>query len=164
MRVGITGHQDLGGDEAQAWVVRALSEAVDALSVTCGVSCLARGSDSLYAEELRRRGLPFVAVRPCARIEESFEREDDRATFRSLLAAASEVVTLPFASPSEAAYDAAGKWVVDHCDYLVAVWDGCPARGLGGTADVVRYAREQRRPVLHVDPRTRQVGPLPPAP
>jgi hypothetical protein len=33
-----------------------------------------------------------------------------------------------------------GKVVVDRAEVLIAVWDGLPARGLGGTADVVAYA------------------------
>jgi hypothetical protein len=41
----------------------------------------------------------------------------------------------------------AGKVVVDRSSVLVAVWDGQPSRGLGGTADVVRYARERGVPV-----------------
>jgi hypothetical protein len=30
---------------------------------------------------------------------------------------------------------------------LCAVWDGLPARGYGGTADVVAYARQHGKPV-----------------
>jgi hypothetical protein len=37
--------------------------------------------------------------------------------------------------------------VVEASELLVAVWDGEPARGLGGTADVVAYAREGAIPV-----------------
>ncbi len=36
---------------------------------------------------------------------------------------------------------AASKLMIDHSDELYAVWDGKPARGYGGTADVVAYAR-----------------------
>ncbi|MFJ8953478.1 hypothetical protein ACIRO1_25525 [Streptomyces sp. NPDC102381] len=38
---------------------------------------------------------------------------------------------------------AAGKEVVDQSDVLLAVWDGKPAGGKGGTADVVAYAQRQ---------------------
>jgi hypothetical protein len=48
------------------------------------------------------------------------------------------------------AYKQAGEYVVDHCDVLIAVWDGQPARGRGGTAEVVKYAREQNRPIIRV--------------
>jgi hypothetical protein len=35
---------------------------------------------------------------------------------------------------------------------LVAIWDGKPARGLGGTGDVVRYAQEKGTAVSIVWP------------
>jgi hypothetical protein len=42
---------------------------------------------------------------------------------------------------------AGGRAVVDRSDVLMAVWDGQPARGLAGTADVGAYARERGVPV-----------------
>ena len=57
-------------------------------------------------------------------------------TYRRLLAAASDTTHLSYSTPDEEAYDAAEKWVAEHCDVLIAVWDGREARGLGGTADV----------------------------
>jgi len=42
---------------------------------------------------------------------------------------------------------AASRLMVDAADELFAVWDGQPARGHGGTADVVAYARERGKPV-----------------
>ncbi|NJP95187.1 hypothetical protein HCN51_38110 [Nonomuraea sp. FMUSA5-5] len=38
---------------------------------------------------------------------------------------------------------AAGARMLDDADVLFAVWDGQPARGYGGTADVVAEARRQ---------------------
>ena len=40
--------------------------------------------------------------------------------------------------------------MVEHADVLIAVWDGRPARGMGGTADAVAYARQRGVPVLWV--------------
>jgi hypothetical protein len=48
------------------------------------------------------------------------------------------------------AYAAVGRYVVDHCDVLIAVWDGKPSASRGGTAEIVRYALQQDRPVLRV--------------
>ena len=42
--------------------------------------------------------------------------------------------------------------VLDESDLLVAVWDGQPARRLGGTAQVVDAAEERRLPVTVVWP------------
>jgi hypothetical protein len=48
------------------------------------------------------------------------------------------------------AYAQVARYVVDHCDVLIAVWDGEPPRGRGGTAEIVQYAQEQNRPFLRV--------------
>lgn len=42
---------------------------------------------------------------------------------------------------------AGGRVVVDRSARLLAVWDGQPARGHGGTAGVVAYARKRGVPV-----------------
>ncbi|MEO8926072.1 MAG: DUF4231 domain-containing protein [Caulobacteraceae bacterium] len=45
-----------------------------------------------------------------------------------------------------------GRWVVRHCDVLVAVWNGQAAVGPGGTADTVRRALERGLPVVWLTP------------
>ena len=47
---------------------------------------------------------------------------------------------------------AASQSMLDLVDTLIAVWDGQPARGYGGTADVVNEARRRGTPVLIVWP------------
>jgi len=47
---------------------------------------------------------------------------------------------------------AASKVMIDAADELFAVWDGKSARGHGGTADVVAYARHQGKPVRVIWP------------
>jgi len=42
--------------------------------------------------------------------------------------------------------------MIEQADELVAVWDGKPARGYGGTADVVKAAHERGIPVTVVWP------------
>jgi len=42
--------------------------------------------------------------------------------------------------------------VVDHCDVMIALWDGKPARGKGGTATIVSYAAAVKCPLYRVDP------------
>lgn len=50
----------------------------------------------------------------------------------------------------QAAYEACGRHVVDHSDALLAVWDGEPSAGRGGTGDIVAYARARQRPLIWV--------------
>ena len=69
-----------------------------------------------------------------------------------LLARAAAVRRLSFTESTSESHMAASKLMVDDADELYAVWDGKPARGYGGTADVVTYARDQRMPVRVIWP------------
>ncbi|GIJ03957.1 hypothetical protein Sya03_33090 [Spirilliplanes yamanashiensis] len=112
-----------------------------------GVSCLAEGADQLFAAHVLAAGGVLEAILPCENYASSLVTEDGRARLAELRRAAGSVVTLPYPRPSEQAFLAAGQAVVERCDHLFAVWDGRPARGMGGTADVVDYARARGCPV-----------------
>ncbi|MEU4557153.1 hypothetical protein AB0F72_02105 [Actinoplanes sp. NPDC023936] len=146
MRFGVTGHRALppvvAGHAADHW--RRVLPAGGGLH---GVSSLADGADQLFAACVLAAGGTLEAVLPCADYACSLPEDDSRARFHDLLRASATVVTMPYAEPSEQAFLAAGQALVDRCDHLFAVWDGLPARGLGGTADVVAYARARGRPV-----------------
>jgi hypothetical protein len=66
-----------------------------------------------------------------------------------------EVMSTP--GTDEDAYLSAGHRIVDLSEILFAVWNGKPAKGKGGTADVVDYAKQQRRPMIQINPVTRTV-------
>jgi hypothetical protein len=68
------------------------------------------------------------------------------------------VIELPFRSPSAEAYWAAGQRIVGLADVLLAVWDGTPSRGVGGTADVVAFAGQRAVPTTVVWPPGSQRG------
>jgi hypothetical protein len=112
-----------------------------------GVSCLADGADQLFATQVLAAGGTLEAVLPCTDYASSLLADDSRARFEDLRRAATSVVTMPYPKPSEHAFLAAGHALVDRSDHLFAVWDGRPARGIGGTADVVSYARARGCPV-----------------
>jgi hypothetical protein len=95
------------------------------------------------------------AVLPFAGIERSFSPSDLPA-YRELVSRSSiDVLQTP--GSDEDAYLAAGKRVVDASDVIFAVWDGRAAKGKGGTADVVAYARQRGCPLIHINPLTRRV-------
>ena len=48
------------------------------------------------------------------------------------------------------AYAAANQVMLDHADLLVTVWDGEPARGLGGTAEIVAQVQARGKPVVWI--------------
>jgi hypothetical protein len=111
------------------------------------LSCLAAGADQLFADIALDSGVPVTAVIPGMDYEAHLDDDAARAGYRRILGACANRVELPPEPTHEEAYFAAGRWIVDHCDRLIAVWDGRPARGLGGTGDVVAYARRTGVPV-----------------
>jgi predicted flavoprotein YhiN len=48
------------------------------------------------------------------------------------------------------AYAAVGRYVLEHCDVLIAIWDGQSAQGLGGTGDIVAQARQRGLPMAWI--------------
>ncbi|MET8757971.1 hypothetical protein [Lentzea sp. NPDC004782] len=144
-RLAITGHRGLSA-ELEAEVDRMIRAAVDRGGDLVGVSCLADGADAVFAQAVLDAGGALVAVLPALEYRESLP-EDYRPVYDRLLARAGKVVQLPFVTPDPDAYMEAGKRMVEESDSLLAVWDGLPGRGPGGTADVVAYARSRGVPV-----------------
>ena len=173
--VGITGHRaEALGDKA----ARALPARISAVLETIGksglalferersgfskaapelhfVSAIADGSDQIAAEAALSLGWELQAILPFRRSDyrESLADVPGRESFDTLLERASRVLELPGDEPGDVeAYVMAGRATVAHCDLLIAVWDGKPARGRGGTAEVVEMAIARGRPVIHIPP------------
>jgi len=155
--VGITGHQNLGDAAAVAWVRGALTEQIARRVVRRGLSSLAIGADQIFAEVLQAARIELEVVIPCAGYEATFGDDAARAGYDRLVMGAVSIHRLPFDSPTGQAFLAAGAWIVSHCDLLIAVWNGQPARGTGGTGEVVAVARAHGRPWIHVHPVERTV-------
>jgi hypothetical protein len=116
------------------------------------ISSLAEGADRIVVHEvLRRTGSSLEAVLPLPQqeYEEDFAAAS-RAEFRHLLLRADTVTELNPVAGRDVAYARAGDAVLDRCDVLLAVWDGAPARGEGGTANVVGKARLRKFPLYWI--------------
>lgn len=123
------------------------------------VSALAAGSDQIVADEaiIGPDGFALQSVLPFDR--ETYLRDfaGDRESirfFEGLLERSEAIIELngPCATDADRArsYEAAGKTILAHCDILIAVWDGEPSRGRGGTAEVVHAAIQKRIPVIWI--------------
>ena len=120
------------------------------------VSPLAGGADQLVAARAIERGWDLQAVLPMERgayrgsMPADDARELDRLADRSRC-----LLELPGdpARPLDA-FVMAGRATVAHSDLLIALWDGQPARGRGGTAETIERALVRGTPVIHlpVDP------------
>ena len=77
--------------------------------------------------------------------EEDFKTEASKEEFRCLLTEASDIWPAPDWLDRNEAYERAGRYMVDRCDALIAVWDGENPRGQGGTAEIVGLRPGKRR-------------------
>jgi hypothetical protein len=130
------------------------------------VTPLAEGADRLVARVvLSYEGSRVDVVLPLTLEDylEDFENERSRQEFQDLFECCRRPVYLRRRNlladcqdgddPAElrrSAYENVGRYVVSHCDILLAVWDGSESHGRGGTAEIVAFARSQGRPVIRV--------------
>jgi hypothetical protein len=91
--------------------------------------------------------LPF----PRSRFEHDFRSGESLREFRDLLDAADSVIE-PASAPQvpEDGYETASSVIIGCADLLLAVWDGQPGRGVGGTAHTVDKALQRGMPVIWV--------------
>jgi hypothetical protein len=124
------------------------------------VSALAEGADLWVTDEALKLGYELQCPLPFSREDyaEDFVDPASRQEFRDILRRASAVFELDgeihreqgVRKPADAAYEAVGSAVLNQTDLLVAVWDGKPAQGRGGTATVVEQALIRGVPVVWV--------------
>jgi hypothetical protein len=157
LTVGVTGHRDLVDAE---WP--ALREQVRGFFLRLGkefpglelqlISPLAEGADQLVAEVAREMQIPVIVPLPMNQeeYEKDFASDAGLQNFRRLLEGA-ELILLPLVpgntaesigAPGQARdwqYAQLGVFVSNHCQILLALWNGKPDTQVGGTAGVVNY-------------------------
>ena len=153
--IGTVGHRDL--DTANRAIARAVRKECKRLrrkyrdSPFLILSGLAEGADRLIArialEELDAvliAVLPFPAADFCA----DFTTEASREEFRSFIGRSAATFDVHLPSDEEwkrpggmrdVQYARVGALIAEQSQILLALWDGNPARGVGGTGDVVTW-------------------------
>ena len=99
---------------------------------------MALGWDTDVALVCIKLGIPFIAAVPFAG-QESRWPEKSRRVFHAVLSHASEVVTVCEGGYAPHKMQVRNQWMVDHCDLLLALWDGSP----GGTGNCIAYAQQK---------------------
>ena len=120
------------------------------------LSSLAEGADCLVAQAALQLGYQLHVVLPFARhiYAEDFVTPDAQHVFAALLGQAQTVLELPGARQDRpAAYLAAGRYLLAHSQLLLTLWDGLPAKGEGGTGQIVTEAGERHLVTVWVDTR-----------
>jgi hypothetical protein len=115
---------------------------------------LAAGADQLFARIICDNRLDLIAVIPCNRYDETFQKEADLAEYMKCRNNALSTVQLNFEEPSETAFFEAGILLVDKSDIIFCIWDEKPAKGSGGTGDIVAYAKALKKKIIHLNPIT----------
>lgn len=153
--VGFTGHRQI--DETEP-LKAAITAAFDDLRAAApeewiALSSVAEGSDQMFVREVLARSWAWHAILPLPQAD--FASDFQPAAWQAVesLLQRAEVVRISNESGArEDAYLDSGLETVNGSDVLIAVWDGEAARGKGGTAEVVEYARALGRPILIIDP------------
>jgi len=166
IRIGVTGHRDLAGDApileaiwAQVSRLRTLVPASAATPVGLAViSQLADGADRLVVQQVLTADAEaqLEVVLPMAKARYAEAQHFDPASRRELeqlLDRATTVSILPRAASRDIqglAYASAGEQLISRCDVLIALWDGRPPRGRGGTAEMLLSAAARGKPCIWI--------------
>ena len=150
--LGFTGHRKLSDPAHLRHLIRDFLARYKASSATvCGVSSLAEGGDLLFAESCIEMGIPLQVLLPFSR--EMFRADFDSETWahvESVLRNAIDVEVTDNGGNREECYYECGIETVQRSQTMLALWDGEPSRGLGGTGEIVQFARSMGKPVTWI--------------
>ncbi|TPG46455.1 DUF4231 domain-containing protein [Sphingomonas glacialis] len=163
LTIGVTGHRPsrLAGVDLTDLAAR-VRVALSAFAAAAPghelrlVSNLAEGADSIAFDQAAALGWPVDVVLPFEPMRNAYEFPDPaaRAALDARLAGARVVMALapswPGREAPEVAYERAGRVMLAQSDVLLAIWDGAPARGRGGAAQIIEEAVARGIPVIHV--------------
>lgn len=165
----VTGHRPpkLGGYQTpnpiEQWVRSSLRTILERLKTRHedlhAVTGMALGVDTIFAEVCLELGIPFTAAVPFQGQESRWPGES-QDKYRMLLKQAAKVIVVDEIPAYHSDHFAGkmacrNKWMVDHSEMTIAVWDGSD----GGTANAVRESKRRRgRKILRADPRAKTVG------
>lgn len=101
---------------------------------------MALGTDTVFANavlDLKKEGMDIrlECVLPCLNQDKKWSKRDQKH-YQEILQAADEVILLSEEEYSPELMRIRNRWLVDHADMLIAVWDGSNS----GTSNCIRYA------------------------
>lgn len=153
MTVAFTGHRpnNLGGYKTPnptfRWICWRLREELEALKPDRAITGMALGVDQWAAAICLDKGIPYIAAVPFVGQKKTWPAASQRS-YHLLLESAAEVVTVCKGEYAPEKMQRRNEWMVDHCDKLIAVWDGTA----GGTGNCVRYAQKKKKEIVRIIP------------
>lgn len=154
-RIGIVGHRYFSDDEIIKFVAQSttkiLEKTLNEYPDLIVLSAIAEGADTIFAEAALSLNIPLEIVRPFQTYSSDFATASARDRYHRLRTAARSETQLSFKRRSNEAYEAAMNWIESRSDLLIAVWDGRPSNGPGGTGHAVHQAIQLNRTWIHVN-------------
>ena len=144
IKVGTTGHRDLRNynrAELENNICFALKELKQGQDRPVLLSSIASGADQLCAQIGLELGYELICPLPFAEYRNDFHG-CDKKNYDMLLKKARDSIIVSDSFDRDGAYLAAGKYIAENCDVLLAVWDGKPQQSICGTASIITYAKE----------------------
>ena len=152
--IAITGHRDL---IINPKLTHQISELFDKLineyETLTLLSALAIGADQLVAKiflekQKKHKNLHLLVPIPFSleRYKEDFTN-NELTKFSAVLNAADNYFKVP--QLCENAYESLGIYLVNETNILLALWNGTFNHKKGGTGDVVAYAKQERKELIH---------------
>ena len=152
--VAFTGHRPnkIGGyvvpNPTFTKIYQSMEETIERINPSKIISGMALGVDQWAADIAQNRGIPFIAAVPFLHQESKWPIQSQQL-FNTLLELAEEVVIVSPGGYSAHKMQVRNEWMVDHCDILVAVWNGEP---YGGTYNCITYAEEHNKTIIRINP------------
>jgi hypothetical protein len=154
--IGALGHRSIEHPDV---IMRAVDQVIGIIASVFDnsrlaiLSSLAEGADRLIAKRclaLPKSKLIAALPLPAEEYVQDFMSPTSILEFQQLLEVADDVIVLSTGNDRLKAYRRAGEYLVESSTVLVAIWDGLPARGTGGTAETVSLARNRKLPLAWI--------------
>jgi hypothetical protein len=154
LRVGITGHRDLHTKhciEYKRTIHHQLKYLKNRYENLLLLSSIAEGADRLVVNEAITLDILYSIVLPMR--YDIYVKDFDtksKEDFDTLLLKAEKITVMPLAICRNAQYELASRYISDHSDLLIALWDGMYNGLQGGTSETVKYHLSQNKPLWHL--------------
>jgi len=154
MIVAFTGHRPdkLGGykipNPTYTHITEQLATVLAELKPEKAISGMALGWDQWAAQICIKLDIPFIAAIPFIG-QERIWPEPSKETYIELVGSAVEKVIVCEGGYAPWKMQERNKWMVDHCDQLIACYNGDAS---GGTYNCVKYAEKQGKEIIIIDP------------
>ena len=151
LAIGFTGHRNLPDEAKCRKLICDFLEGQKSTSPgkVYGVSSAAAGADLIFAESCTQLGIPLRVLLPLP--QEDFRKDFDDVTWLRVEKVLSTAISVEVTGDREIRaerYYECGIETVQQTQLMIALWNGKASKGLGGTQEIVAFAKKMGKPVV----------------